>query len=113
MQPIPTPQVLDPDRVLANDRGDFTVNHEAPAALLNEALHATCSYAQQLWHDLDAMRGYLLPACRPTPASLVCTPPRPRLPPGPTMRMAGTTGSPPTPRSRPCSADPTATPATA
>lgn len=67
IQPIPTPQVLDPDRVLANDRGDFTVNHEAPAALLNEALHATCSYAEQLWHDLDAMRGYLLTSLPPDP----------------------------------------------
>lgn len=67
MQPIPTPQVLDPDRVLTNDRGDVTVDHEARAALLDEALQATCSYAQQLWHDLDAMRAYLLTSLPPDP----------------------------------------------
>lgn len=30
-------------------------------------LHATCSYAQQLWRDLDAMRGYLLTSLPPHP----------------------------------------------
>jgi hypothetical protein len=67
MQPIPTPQVLDPDRPLDNDRGDFTVDHEARAQLLDAALHETCDYAQQLWHDLDAMRGYLLNSLPPDP----------------------------------------------
>jgi hypothetical protein len=67
MQPIPTPQVLDPDRPLFNDRGDFTANHETRAKLLDDALHHTCAYAQQLWHDLDAMRGYLLDSLPPDP----------------------------------------------
>ncbi len=67
MQPIPTPQVLDPDRVLANDRGDLTVDHEARANLLDEAIHDTCAYAQQLWHDIDAIRAYLLTSLPPDP----------------------------------------------
>lgn len=69
MQPIPTPQVLDPNRILDNDRGDFTADHEARAQLFKEALHETCAYAQQLWHDLDAMRGYLLNSLPPDPRS--------------------------------------------
>jgi hypothetical protein len=67
MQPIPTPQVLDPDRILADDRDDFTVHHRTREQLLDEALHATCAYAQQLWHDLDAMRAYLLDSLPPDP----------------------------------------------
>lgn len=67
MQPIPTPQVLDPDRILADERGDFTVHHHTREELLDEALHATCSYAQQLWHDLNAMRAYLLDSLPPDP----------------------------------------------
>lgn len=59
MQPIPTPQILDPDRVLGNDRGDFTVDHESRANLLDEALRDTCAYAEQLWQHLDAIRCYL------------------------------------------------------
>jgi len=69
MQPIPTPQVLDPDRPLDNDRGDLIADHQARAQLLDDALHQTCSYAQQLWHDLDAMRGYLLNSLPPDPRS--------------------------------------------
>ena len=67
MQPIPTPQVLDPDRILADDRDDFTVHHHTREQLLDEALHATCAYAQQLWNDLDAMRAYLLDSLPPDP----------------------------------------------
>jgi hypothetical protein len=69
MQPIPTPQVLDPDRILDNDRGDFTADHKARAQLLEDALHETCAYSQQLWRDLDAMRGYLLNCLPPDPRS--------------------------------------------
>jgi hypothetical protein len=66
-QQIPTPQVLDPDRVLVNARGDLTADHESRAKLLEVALHDSCAYAQQLWHDLDAMRGYLLNSLPPDP----------------------------------------------
>lgn len=31
MQPIPKPHILDPDRILDNDRGDFTADHKARA----------------------------------------------------------------------------------
>jgi hypothetical protein len=67
MQPIPTPQVLDPDRVLGNDRGGLTVDHETRVQLLDDALHESCSYAEQLWRDLDAMRAYLLTSLPPDP----------------------------------------------
>jgi hypothetical protein len=55
--------------VLDNDRGDFTGDHESRAQLFEEALHETCAYAAQLWHDLDAMRGYLLNSLPPDPRS--------------------------------------------
>jgi hypothetical protein len=69
MQPIPTPQVLDPDRVLDNDRGDLTSDHQARAALLDDALHKTCGYARQLWDTLDGVRGYLMDSLPPDPRS--------------------------------------------
>lgn len=67
MQPIPTPQVLDPDRVLDNDRGDFTADHEARSKLLETALHESCSYAQQLWDTTNALRAYLMDSLPPDP----------------------------------------------
>lgn len=60
MQPIPKPHILDPARILDNDRGDFTADHKARAELLGAALHETCEYAQHLWDDLNSMRKYLL-----------------------------------------------------
>lgn len=71
MQPIPTPQILDPDRQLANDRGSLSTaeDHEARAELLDKALHETCAYAQQLWHQLDADRQYLMGSLPPDPRS--------------------------------------------
>jgi hypothetical protein len=65
--PIPKPQVLDPHRLLVNDEDDFTANHEARAALLQRALETSCSYADQLWDDLNAMRQYLLDCLPPDP----------------------------------------------
>jgi hypothetical protein len=59
MQPIPAPEVLDPDRVLDNDRDDLTADHQARAALLEDALHKSCDYARQLWNTLDGVRTYL------------------------------------------------------
>jgi hypothetical protein len=69
MQPIPKPHLLDPDRILDNDRGDFTADHEARAELLDKALRETCAYAQQLWDTTDALRGYLLDSLPPDPRS--------------------------------------------
>jgi hypothetical protein len=66
MQPIPLPQLLDPDRLLLDDRNDLSAEEHADRATqLNRALHDTCSYAQQLWHELDAVRGYLLDSLPP------------------------------------------------
>jgi hypothetical protein len=65
--PIPAPHLLDPDRMLVNDRGGFRVDHEARADVLQKALNETCGYAQQLWHDLDAVRAYLLNSLPPDP----------------------------------------------
>jgi hypothetical protein len=67
MQPIPPPQVLDPGRVLDNDRDDLTADHQARAALLEDALQKSCDYAQQLWNTLDELRGYLMGALPPDP----------------------------------------------
>jgi hypothetical protein len=69
MQPIPAPQVLDPDRVLDNDRDDLTADHQARAALLDDALHKSCDYARQLWNTLDDVRGYLMSSLPPDPRS--------------------------------------------
>jgi hypothetical protein len=61
MQDIPQPMLLDPDRLLLDDRNDLSAEeHASRAALLDKALHETCAYARQLWQDVDAMRGYLL-----------------------------------------------------
>lgn len=60
MQPIPTPRLLNPDRVLDSDRNDVTADHQARAALLETALQESCAYAQQLWNSLDATRHYLM-----------------------------------------------------
>lgn len=71
MQPIPTPRVLDPERPLANDRGDFGTaeDHRARADLLDNALHESCAYAQQLWHHLDAVHHYLIESLPSDPRS--------------------------------------------
>lgn len=73
MQPIPTPRVIDPDRSLGHDHGE----PEARAALLDEALRESCSYAQQLWDHLDAARRYLYDSLPSDPHS-----PGPHPPPG-------------------------------
>jgi hypothetical protein len=68
MQDIPQPALLDPDRLLLDDRNDLTAEEHADrAAQLDQALHESCSYARQLWQDLDAMRGYLLDSLPPDP----------------------------------------------
>jgi hypothetical protein len=71
MQPIPLPELLDPDRLLLDDRNDLSAEEHADrAAQLEGALHETCSYAQQLWHELDAVRGYLLDSLPPDPHAI-------------------------------------------
>lgn len=83
MQEIPMPHVLDPDRVPGDKREEITVDfHRARAENLQIALEKSCEYAQQLWHDLDAARAYLL-ACLPpesptgdVPEVMTCAAPR-------------------------------------
>jgi hypothetical protein len=71
MQEIPRPELLDPDRLLLDDRNDLSAEeHANRAALLNKALHDSCDYAQQLWQRLDAVRGYLLDSLPPDPRSV-------------------------------------------
>lgn len=61
MDEIPMPSVLDPDRMVSNSRDDMSVHDKAGLSEdLEEALHQSCEYGQQLWRDLDAIRGYLL-----------------------------------------------------
>jgi hypothetical protein len=67
MQPIPTPHLLDPERLLDPSRDEFTVDHESRAEMYKSALHETCDYAQQLWQTLDALRGYLMDSLPPDP----------------------------------------------
>lgn len=68
MQPIPVPHVLDPGRLLHNDRADLTKEeHRSRAQLLEKALRETCEYGQQLWDELDAVRQYLMQCLPPDP----------------------------------------------
>jgi len=65
---IPKPQVLDPNRLLRDDRErQFSKDHRTRAEVLEIALHESCAYAQQLWDDLNAMRQYLLDSLPPDP----------------------------------------------
>lgn len=60
MQPIPEPELLDPDRITSDDREDMTeLEHRSRAQQLDAALHASCEYATELWQHLTAARQYL------------------------------------------------------
>lgn len=60
MQPIPMPEVLDPDRIISTNRDSEHLgdprDHDQQ---LTDALYRSCTYAQQLWHTLAAARTYL------------------------------------------------------
>lgn len=61
MQTIREPELLDPNRMLSDDRDDMTVDqHRDRARMLAQALNDSCRYAQDLWHQLDEVRGYLV-----------------------------------------------------
>ena len=61
MQPIPEPELLDPNRSLTDQRDDFAMlDHRDRAERLKHALDDSCAYAQQLWHELDDLRAYLV-----------------------------------------------------
>jgi hypothetical protein len=66
--PIPKPHVLDPDRLLRDNREHQVIqDHRARAELLDTALHESCAYAAQLWDNLNAIRQYLLDSLPPDP----------------------------------------------
>ncbi len=67
-QPIPEPELLDPDRINRDAREHFTTDdHRARADLLSQALEDSCAYARQLWETLDTQRAYLLQSLPPDP----------------------------------------------
>ncbi|MDT0261221.1 hypothetical protein [Jatrophihabitans lederbergiae] len=71
MDEIRMPNVLDPDRMVSNSRDDMSVHDKAGLSEdLEEALHQSCQYGQQLWRDLDAVRGYLLDSLPPVPGEI-------------------------------------------
>jgi hypothetical protein len=67
LQPIPKPQLLDPDRIVDPNREDMTVDHESAAKELRQALEATAAYGTQLWDHLDGVRQYLMESLPPDP----------------------------------------------
>lgn len=70
MHPIPVPHVLDPDRILRHDEENVTAeDHRSRAMLLEKALHETSEYGQQLWHNLEALRHYLVESLPADPRS--------------------------------------------
>lgn len=76
MQEIPQPDVLNPDRVVTDDREDLTAEeHRSRAQELDRALHASCAYAQQLWEQLDAARHYLQASLAPVGSGSAATSP--------------------------------------
>lgn len=67
---VPMPTVLDPDRMHSDDRDDMTVlEHRSRAQQLDDALHETCEYAQQLWRTLQAARQYLMDSIPSDPST--------------------------------------------
>jgi hypothetical protein len=65
---IPKPALLDADRVDRDDREEFTLNdHRSQSQLLAKALGESCAYADQLWNQVNALRGYLLDSLPPDP----------------------------------------------
>jgi hypothetical protein len=68
MYEIPKPQLLDPDRIDRDDREELTAeDHRSRAQLFATALAETCHYADQLWNQVNALRGYLLDSIPPDP----------------------------------------------
>jgi hypothetical protein len=66
---IPKPDLLNPHRMLTNERDDMTVDeHRDRARELEKALQDSCEYGQQLWERLDALRHYLVESLPHQPA---------------------------------------------
>ncbi len=70
MYEIPKPELLDPNRADFDDREGMTDHdHRTQAQLLAKALTESCEYADQLWEQVNALRGYLLESLPPDPRS--------------------------------------------
>lgn len=68
MEPIRKPELLDPGRAKTDEREQMTLEeHRDRARLLDQALRESCAYAEQLWDDLDGVRGYLMGSLPPDP----------------------------------------------
>lgn len=68
LEPIPKPELLDPDRPLTNLRSpESGTGDRSEPELLTDALHESCAYADQLWNHLDAVPHYLLDILPPDP----------------------------------------------
>ena len=57
--PMPLPEVLDPNRPSLKARLELADGAEK-VRLLDEALDKVSAYGRLLWHDVDALRHYLL-----------------------------------------------------
>ncbi len=72
LEPIPKPELLDPDRPLTNLRSPEAGRDDRPEPeLIADALHESCAYANQLWNHLDAVRRYLLDSLPPDPGTAI------------------------------------------
>lgn len=66
MTDIAPPEVLDPERVVSDEReGMSESEHRSRAAELDAALHDSCRYARMLWDQLGAVRRYLVDSLPP------------------------------------------------
>jgi hypothetical protein len=70
MRPVPVPEVIDPDRIISRNRDSEHLgdprDHDQQ---LTDALHRSCSYAQQLWQALAAARTYLFDSLPQAPGA--------------------------------------------
>jgi hypothetical protein len=61
LQPIPVPEVLDPDRPRLEGLIDAEDRDQA-VATMHQALHDACDYGRMLWNVVDRLRHYLMSA---------------------------------------------------
>jgi hypothetical protein len=69
MEPIPQPELLDPDRPMRRRGTQLKEDDRSDDEVLRTALHETCEYARQLWDDLNGVRSYLLASLPSDPRS--------------------------------------------
>ncbi|HKC27105.1 MAG TPA: hypothetical protein VKB75_03745 [Jatrophihabitans sp.] len=70
MYPIPKPVLLNPDRVIADERDTMSEpDYRTKADKLQSELSETCAYAQELWDQLESVRHYLVESLPHPPPS--------------------------------------------